>query len=69
MLSVGDLRNRLMALADESALGNPAIYRLFSHRFSKTAEPEVLAQRLAAMIEGGDLVEPVPTPITVPIST
>ena len=42
MLSVGDLRNRLMALADESALGNPAIYRLFEHRFPAEAPPAVL---------------------------
>src|SRR5688572_20913617 len=30
MPSVGDLRNRLMALADETARGSPEIYRLFS---------------------------------------
>ena len=63
MLSVGDLRNRLMALADESALGNPAIYRLFSHRFPSEASPTALRKRLAAMIDGKDLVEPIPTPM------
>ena len=36
MLSVGDLRNRLLALSDESALGNPDVIRLFSHRLDKT---------------------------------
>jgi CofD-related protein of GAK system len=36
MLSVGDLRNRLMALSDDSsALGNPQVSHLFSHRLSK----------------------------------
>ncbi len=63
MLSVGDLRNRLMALADESAQGNPAIYELFSHRFQSSASPTILRKRLAAMIDGRDLVEPVPTPM------
>ena len=32
MMSVGDLRNRLLALADESVRGNPQIYELMSHR-------------------------------------
>ncbi len=35
MLSVGDLRNRLMALMDDSSLGNPRAKDLFSHRLSK----------------------------------
>ena len=35
MLSVGDLRNRLMALSDDSSLGNPEVKALFSHRLSK----------------------------------
>lgn len=30
MISVGDLRNRLMTLADQSIKGNPDIYNLFS---------------------------------------
>src|SRR6056297_2095826 len=32
MPAVGDLRNRLMALADKSVHGNPAIFDLFTHR-------------------------------------
>ena len=63
MLSVGDLRNRLMALADESASGNPAIFELFSHRFAHTEAPSNLHARLRAMINGDDLVGPVPTPM------
>lgn len=35
MLSVGDLRNRLMALSDDSTLGNPNVIQLFSYRLSK----------------------------------
>ena len=36
MMSVGDLRNRLIALADESAFGNPNVIQLFSHRLNKS---------------------------------
>ena len=64
MLSVGDLRNRLMALADESQRGNPQIYRLFSYRFPKDAEQLALGQRLERMVEGADpLVSEVPEPL------
>lgn len=64
MLSVGDLRNRIMALADESARGNPAIYALFSHRFGKEAAPHELDARIWAMVRGTDpLVAEVPSPM------
>ena len=49
MLSVGDLRNRLLALADESALGNPNVIRLFSHRLNKS-------HKAVAQSELGDLL-------------
>src|SRR5690606_22712801 len=39
MLSIGDLRSRLVALADESVRGNPEIYRLFRHRLSPAGSP------------------------------
>ncbi|MFW5836578.1 MAG: 2-phospho-L-lactate transferase CofD family protein, partial [Desulfovibrionaceae bacterium] len=35
MPAVGDIRNRLMALADTSLTGNPAIFNFFAHRFPK----------------------------------
>ncbi|MEM8632286.1 MAG: GAK system CofD-like protein [Pseudomonadota bacterium] len=35
MPAVGDLRSRLMALADETVLGQPDIFALFSYRFPK----------------------------------
>jgi CofD-related protein of GAK system len=35
MLSVGDLRNRLMALSDDSNLRNPHVKELFSYRLSR----------------------------------
>lgn len=64
MPSVGDLRNRLMALADETVRGNPEIYALFSHRFSLDDEPLELGRRLQRMVEGADpLVEAVPGPL------
>lgn len=52
MLSIGDIRNRLMALADQSYQGNPEIYRLFAYRFSKSAVNSELADQLAEMIDG-----------------
>lgn len=63
MLSVGDLRNRLMALADEGARGNPPTYRLFSHRFPSDRSQGELAARLEEMVAGRDLVADIPSPM------
>jgi CofD-related protein of GAK system len=67
MLAVGDLRNRLMSLADQSVRGNPAITRLFAMCFPKSgdsAAPEALANRLEDMVGGRDeLVKAVPDPM------
>lgn len=64
MLSVGDLRNRLMALADESVKGSPAIYDLFSYRMDKQGQPESLQGELSAMVSGEHpLVDAVPMPM------
>lgn len=52
MPAVGDLRSRLMALADETELGQPDIFRLFSYRFPKTATPAELAAEYAEMLDG-----------------
>ncbi len=61
MLSVGDLRNRLLALADETVQGNPATYALLSHRFPPYGEPAAMRARLAAFVRGEDpLIEAVP---------
>jgi len=64
MPSIGDLRSRLMALADETITGHPDVYALFTHRFKKDIEnPELLAQ-LDAMCAGKDgLVRAVPNPM------
>lgn len=52
MPAVGDLRSRLMALADESVLGQPDVYALFSHRLSKTAPQDDLRSEVARIIDG-----------------
>jgi len=52
MPAVGDLRSRLMALADESVLGQPDIYRLFSYRLSNDAAPDDLMREYKALLSG-----------------
>lgn len=52
MPAVGDLRSRLMALADESVTGHPEIYQLFTYRFDKAARPKQLLQELDEMAAG-----------------
>ena len=64
MPAVGDLRNRLMALADQSVRGNPEIYSLFAFRFPVDGDADVLAARLDAMVRGSDArVARVPEPL------
>ncbi len=64
MPAVGDLRNRLMALADTSVLGNPEIYRLFALRLPTDATNDELRARLGQMAGGRDpLVRAVPEPL------
>lgn len=64
MPAVGDLRNRLMALADQTVRGNPEIYMLFAFRFPDDEEPDALRARLDRMVRGSDaLVRAVPEPL------
>ncbi len=64
MLSVGDVRNRLMALADESVSGNPEIYRLFGTRLPADELPLELRARLDRLLSGEDpLLRAVPKPM------
>ncbi len=49
MPSIGDLRSRLMALADESVTGHPEVFRLFTHRFPTNAKPKSLHRELERM--------------------
>ncbi|MEL0615234.1 GAK system CofD-like protein [Cobetia marina] len=52
MPAIGDLRSRLMALADDSVLGHPEIYRLFTHRLPAEARPEMLQATLRELAAG-----------------
>ncbi|MHA7776607.1 GAK system CofD-like protein [Roseibium sp. M-1] len=64
MPAIGDLRSRLMALADETVLGHPEVFRLFTHRFSKQADAADLGRQLEAMIAGTHpLVEAIEQPM------
>ncbi|MCJ2164397.1 MULTISPECIES: GAK system CofD-like protein [unclassified Pseudodesulfovibrio] len=64
MPAVGDIRNRLMALADQSVLGNPAIFDLFAHRLPKAATPTDLRRELDTLASGKHpLIRRVPDPM------
>jgi CofD-related protein of GAK system len=64
MIAVGDLRNRLMALADTKLRGHPTVYELFSTRLPKDEPDETLRARLRGMIRGEDpLVSAIPSPL------
>jgi len=64
MPSIGDLRSRLMALADENITGQPEVYRLFTYRFPARGKPGRLLARLEAMMDGRDpLVHAIPNPM------
>ena len=64
MISVGDLRNRLMALADTRLRGHPETYRLFGYRFALDEENEAHWSRLKRMVTGEDpLVDAIPNPM------
>ncbi|WP_229594306.1 GAK system CofD-like protein [Pseudodesulfovibrio sediminis] len=52
MPAVGDIRNRLMALADQSVHGNNGVYALFTHRLSKRSSQKELRRELERMENG-----------------
>lgn len=52
MPAVGDVRNRLIALADRSIHGFPNIYKLFAYRFADKGLQDDLLQELGVMIDG-----------------
>ncbi|MBF0225228.1 MAG: GAK system CofD-like protein [Desulfobacterales bacterium] len=52
MPAIGDIRNRLMALADRSFTGNPEIFNLFAYRFPKNKDNTKLKQEFMKMING-----------------
>lgn len=64
MPAVGDIRNRLMALADQSVQGNPEIFELFVHRLPKNRNQAKLLDELKEMAKGNHpLVRCIPDPM------
>ncbi|MHC1743934.1 MAG: GAK system CofD-like protein [Syntrophobacteraceae bacterium] len=64
MLAVGDIRNRIMALADKSVRGNPDIFELFAHRLPKDGRPDALEETMASFVSGSHaLIRRVPNPM------
>lgn len=64
MPAVGDLRHRLMALADRSITGNPGVYQLFSHRLPRDKDSSLLRNILEEMGDGRHhLVREIPDPM------
>lgn len=64
MPAVGDIRARLMDLADQSFQGNPEIYSLFLYRMPTGASRTALGAELASMASGRHrLVSRVPDPM------
>jgi CofD-related protein of GAK system len=52
MPSIGDVRSRMMALANETITGHPEVYDLFTYRFPDQVGRKKLATELDAMISG-----------------
>lgn len=64
MPAIGDIRNRLLALADRSLHGNPEIFQLFVHRFPADTPQKILQKELDSMIRGKHkLVADIPDPM------
>jgi len=62
--AVGDIRNRLMALADQTIQGNPEMFELFSYRLPRNAVQDSLLDELATIAYGEHpLVVHVPDPL------
>jgi CofD-related protein of GAK system len=70
MLSLGDLRNRLLALADENSETNGSLYKLFCYRLPKHAPQIELWRELHDLSEGGHaLVRVLPAAVQGPITS
>nr|WP_287410549.1 GAK system CofD-like protein [Pseudodesulfovibrio sp.] len=66
MPAVGDIRNRLMALADQSVQGNNGVYALFTHRLSQQADQAELRNDLDRLASGEHfLMHCIPGPVGV----
>ncbi|MBJ7550414.1 GAK system CofD-like protein [Marinomonas ostreistagni] len=68
--AVGDLRSRIMALADETVLGQPDVFELFSYRLPYNASMSQLKMELAQLAAGTHrLMEPIMAPMKTLITT
>ncbi len=56
MPSIGDLRSRQAALANETVTGHPEVYRLFTHRFPNNEKNVRLLRQLESMHLGKHLL-------------
>lgn len=64
VLAVGDLRNRMMALADNQLKGNPEVFRLFSMRLPMAVAAREQRAILDSIIDGEHpLIQEVPAPL------
>ncbi|MCP4286728.1 MAG: GAK system CofD-like protein [Gammaproteobacteria bacterium] len=64
MPAIGDLRSRLMTLADETITGNPEVYRLFTYRLPKSVDNQTLLKRLKGLANGKDpMMVDIPNPM------
>jgi len=64
MPSIGDLRSRLMALADEAVTGHPEIYRLFRYRLPKDGSRAELAAQFSDIVASkSPLISDIPNPM------
>lgn len=64
ILGVGDLRNRLMALADESALSEPHVRALFSHRLPSGGPVAGQTKEFTEILDGSHaLVQAIEKPL------
>jgi len=52
--AIGDLRSRLMSLADDTMSGHPEIFELFAYRLSKSAKRKNLLDQLKNIADGKD---------------
>ena len=64
MPAIGDVRNRLLSLADRSIQGSPEIFSLFAHRFHPDDNEMELKKEFKRMIEGKHpMVSTIPDPM------
>ena len=64
MPAVGDLRSRIMALADATVPGHAEIFTLFSYRLPKDEDTKALRMELEDLLRGGHpLLKQIPDPV------